>query len=431
MSAAPGSFVAVPPGEGVGALLVGFGVIGGAMVKERAGKGPAKRERGLKQLPDGRWQWSFVDPHGIYHRFIAATKTEAKGELEAARTMIREKRYLNVKAECKTYFEDAVKQFLEWSEGNTRPATYQGDKWCTDLWKESPHLMGKRVDKITAQDVERFRQGMAQKKKIQQKKGEGDIPHPDQVMGKRALDYALARLKRLFNLCKDWGLIATNPADPVKLYREDIKRVRYLSEEEERALIGAAMEDSTPFLYRIIRFALNTGMRKGEILGMRWEDVDFKNASAVIPAPRAKGRRDRYVPLNTEAMAVLREIPTPLDRSAVVFGNTLGRPQQCLERHWRRALVASGVEDFHFHDLRHTYASRLITRGVDLAVLKELLGHRDFTMTLRYAHLAPSALKSAVMVLEKPKPAANLQSETKRPETESQAFPQVVTISGN
>lgn len=98
-------------------------------------------------------------------------------------------------------------------------------------------------------------------------------------------------------------------------------------------------------------------------------------------------------------MGVLRALPHPMDRSALVFGNRNGKVWDRLRKRWANAVAAAGIEDFRFHDPRHTFASRLATRGVDLAVLRELLGHRDFEMTLRYAHLAPSRLKEAVAVL--------------------------------
>jgi integrase len=128
--------------------------------------------------------------------------------------------------------------------------------------------------------------------------------------------------------------------------------------------------------------------------------VDLRNAVATIPSIRAKAKKDRYIHLNAVAMSILRELPAPIDRQAFVFANSAGGKEINIERHWRQAISAAGVEDFRFHDLRHTYASRLVMAGVDLAVLRELLGHSDFTMTLRYAHLSPSRLKSAVTILE-------------------------------
>jgi len=99
------------------------------------------------------------------------------------------------------------------------------------------------------------------------------------------------------------------------------------------------------------------------------------------------------------AVAMINELPHSLDRTALIFGNKEGGVWDRLRKQWAHAICVAGLEDFRFHDLRHTFASRLVTRGVDLAVLRELLGHRDYQMTLRYAHLAPSRMKEAVAVL--------------------------------
>lgn len=116
-----------------------------------------RRERGLKKLTDGRWQWSYQDPNGGYHRHIARTKGEARAYLEKVHTEIREGRYLDRRKEVKAIFEEAVKKFLEWSEASTRPGSYANDKLNAPLWLASPHFKGKRLDKITAGDVEQFR----------------------------------------------------------------------------------------------------------------------------------------------------------------------------------------------------------------------------------------------------------------------------------
>ncbi len=425
-----------------------------------------KRERGLKKLPDGRWQFSWWY-EGRYHRRIVPTKTEARVYLEKIHTEIREGRYMDRRREAKTTFEEAVKRFLEWSEGNTRPRSHGNDKLNAPLWLASPHFKGKRLDKITAGDVERFRLDrlktmdcrgpsltglmrlagrlylertgktlkyenraevrtalanlIAEHSRFQVRRALEDyfdhhrepsvtrfrtelatlLQKPEFVkrgraITKRTVDISLARLKRMFTLCVDWGLCAKNPAAKVRLFREDQKRTRYLAPEEEEKLLAIC----PPPLRRVVTFALHTGMRRGEILGLRWQDVDLWSGIATIPAAKAKGRRDRYVPLNSVAKDILKKLPHEIDRTALVFGNARGNQNDYLRLQWQTAVEEAGLEDFRFHDLRHTFASRLVMAGVDLAALRELLGHRDFEMTLRYAHLAPSHLRSAVAVLE-------------------------------
>lgn len=407
----------------------------------------AKRERGLKQLPDGRWQFSWCY-QGKYHRFKANTKTEARAQREKIKTEIRAGKYREPQKAARVPFSKAVESFLEWSKLANRKSTYKADVWSTSLFLASPYLKDKMLDQVTGADVELFKQALAKAPRRAPHPGlrlttagkwrltwtEGGIyrrrlfgeegaaraclakvleekrkaPAGDEVtISKRAVDLVIGRLKRLFNKCTEWGLLEKSPAEKVKMFHEDMRRVRFLSEEEEGPLMAAA----SPHLRRIITLALNTGMRKAEIMGLRWQDVDFKNAVAFIPATRAKGKRDRYVPMNEAAVATLKELPQAIDGADLIFNPGLeerkktgkppkrGVPHGNLERHWRQALAASGLQDFHFHDLRHTFASRLVMEGVDLYRVSQLLGHADLKMTLRYTHLAPSWLKDAVGVL--------------------------------
>ncbi len=349
-----------------------------------------RKERGLKQLPDGRWQWSFLDPNGRYHRHIARTKGEARAYLEKVHTLIREGRYMDRRKEVKTTINEAVERFLAWGSSNLRPSTSKADQYIAKLWLASPCLGGKVLDKISAGDIELYRQA-----RLRDVSHHGDRVQT-RLVSKREVDLEISRLKRLFNLAMDWGLCEKNPAARVKLLHEDVKRTRYLTQEEESRLLDVA----SPYLKNVVLFALHTGMRRAEILGLRWQEVDLQNAVATIPAARAKGHRDRHVPLNALALQIINGLPRPSDSSAPIFGNAKGRPQGNLERHWRSALALSGIENFRFHDLRHTFASRLVMEGADLPVLRELLGHRDFAMTLRYAHLAPSRLRETVAMLE-------------------------------
>lgn len=388
-----------------------------------------KRERGLKRLGDGRWRASWCY-EGHWIRKVLPNKALATRLLASVRGQIVEGRYIpKVQPERKISFEEAAKAFLEWSEANTRPSTHERDRWSSRQWFASPVLAGKSLSSITAADVERFklqlltlpkkgrgslkelpngkwlyswyeggrsRRRIANTKDQAQAKLEAAVGKPTgETISRRSVDICVARLKRMFNLCVDWGFMPASPAARVRLFREDRRRVRYLSEEEETGLLDAC----TPQLRRVVLFALHTGMRRGEILGLRWQDVDFKGKVAVITAERTKGKRNRFIPLNTVAMEVLRELPHSLDRSELVFRNSKGKAWERLRKHWEMAVADAGLEDFRFHDLRHTYASRLVMSGVDLAVVRDLLGHRDFATTLRYAHLAPSRLQEAVQLL--------------------------------
>lgn len=191
------------------------------------------------------------------------------------------------------------------------------------------------------------------------------------------------------------GYLATNPCRGVTLPKVNNARVRFLSEEEEARLLSACSADLNP----MVLTALRTGLRKGELFSMRWEDVDLKNA--LLTVPRGKGGKRRYIPLVPEIVAVLKELPRSAGEvDSFVFPSTrTGRAWVDIGRSWRRVLADAGIQNFRFHDLRHTFASRLAQRGAPLTAIRELLGHSDLKMTMRYAHLGPGDLRNAVLRL--------------------------------
>ena len=181
--------------------------------------------------------------------------------------------------------------------------------------------------------------------------------------------------------------------------REPEGRLRFLSEAEEARLLtecrraGAHPRVScrSPQLHAIVTVALNTGMRRGEIFGLRWDRVDF--ARGVILLERTKSGRRREVPMNRAVYDVLA--PLHAARSiGRVFGLSSARTA------FTSAVERAKLGDFHFHDLRHTFASWLVMRGRPLKEVQELLGHQTIVMTMRYAHLSPDRLRDAVAALD-------------------------------
>ena len=140
---------------------------------------------------------------------------------------------------------------------------------------------------------------------------------------------------------------------------------------------------------------LHTGFRRGELLGLRWKDVDFK--AGVLTIPKSKNGDSRHVPMTSTVRSILSHLPRPLDSAALVFPNTEGNR----DLRWAKKIVpgtlrAAKIADFRFHDLRHTFASRLAMEGVDLLTIKELGGWKSLTMVQRYAHLSPSHRRIAI-----------------------------------
>ncbi|HEC64360.1 MAG TPA: site-specific integrase [bacterium] len=204
----------------------------------------------------------------------------------------------------------------------------------------------------------------------------------------------VACLKHIFTKAIEWGMVQKNPGKKVKLLRERNTRLRYLDEKEITKLHDACAEHLKP----IVTVALNTGMRKEEILSLKWKDVDFR--SRIISILDTKNGESREIPINDSIYRTLL-VAKKLPDSPWVFCKSNGKRYGNVRKAFEGARKRAGIVDFRFHDLRHTFASHLVMAGVDLRTVQELLGHKSFEMTLRYAHLSPEHKKAALDVLGK------------------------------
>jgi integrase len=150
-------------------------------------------------------------------------------------------------------------------------------------------------------------------------------------------------------------------------------------------------------LEAIIITALNTGMRKGEILSLKWENVDFKNSYITIE--RSKNGEIRRIPMNKQLTTILKNVRELKRSTEYVFSNN-GKPCTDIKTGWWRALRDTEITNFRFHDLRHTFGSRLGMAGVDIKTIQELMGHMDIKMTMRYSHPTPEHKRKAVEILD-------------------------------
>ena len=240
----------------------------------------------------------------------------------------------------------------------------------------------------------------------------------------------LAALRGVLTKAVDHGLLGHNPIAKVKNLKEtDEKRIRYLTEPEETRLRKALRDRNDEKIegrlsgnrFRVQRhypkmdeisgyadhieplvlLAMNTGMRRGELFLLTWNNIDFGNKVLTVSAATAKSSKTRHMPLNVEAMEVLETLHSP-NACGLVFPNPqTGLPMVTIKTAWGHLMSETGINDFRFHDLRHHFASQLVMAGVDLNTVRELLGHASLEMTLRYAHLAPEHKAQAVALLNR------------------------------
>lgn len=276
------------------------------------------------------------------------------------------------------------------------------------------HLYSRPLDKITPWDVQKWRTD---------KLKSGLKP--------ATLNRATSTLKALLSKAVEWGVINANPLASLKPLKLDNKgKIRYLSEAEEKRLRAAleareaehrverkrynqwrevrgyepypSFDDVTytDFLKPLVILDINTGMRRGELFSLTWENVDLKRRTLTIEGEEAKSGKTRHIPLNDEAFAVLVAWRNQTDSKGLVFPSPkTGERLDNIKRSWGTLVKDAKLENFRFHDLRHSFASKLVMAGVDLNTVRELLGHGSIEMTLRYAHLAPEHKAAAVALL--------------------------------
>ena len=199
----------------------------------------------------------------------------------------------------------------------------------------------------------------------------------------------MSRLRHLINRAVDWDVLAESPMRKLKFLRENNARLRFLTLEECDRLVGACI---APHMRALVIVALHTGMRLGEILNLKWADLDF--ASGILTVRDSKNGTSRVIPLDSTLFELLSKWPR-MAGSDTVFPNAKGNRWTYTNKAFRNARARAGLADLHLHDLRHTFASHWVMNSGNLMVLRDILGHKNITMTQRYAHLSP-AYKQAI-----------------------------------
>jgi integrase len=277
-------------------------------------------------------------------------------------------------------------------------------------------LMKKPIDGISVADIER-----RQTKKRREEGVKASTVNRQVASLKSAINWAvkrgvigannMAKLERLREQDSDTKLRYLSPDERERLFaaldarEERIRKERdthneWLQERGRVTLPSLRGQPFTDYLKPMIVLSLNTGIRQGALFALEWGDIDFDNRVLTLRAESSKSGKANYVPLNGVALQALLSWRTEVQNEKLVFpsAKTGGKLDNC-RKAWAKLLKDAGIENFRWHDMRHDFASQLVMKGVDLNTVRELMGHADLKMTLRYAHLAPKVKRAAVEML--------------------------------
>lgn len=270
-------------------------------------------------------------------------------------------------------FDKFAGEYLSYSQAIKKFSSHRRDK--VSIKNLTSAFSDKILNGITIKEIEKYRM----ERRIKRKPA--------------TVNRELACLKNMFTKAIQWGYASINPVRDVKLFKENNTIVRYLTPKEQQMLIACCNEHLRP----IVITALNTGMRKSEILNLKWVNVDFTLKQ--ISVLETKNNEIRYIPMNetlTEALESVKKYAY----SPYVFCDDNRNHYGDIKKGFSSALKRAGITNFRFHDLRHTFASCMVMSGVDITTVSRLLGHKTLQMTLRYSHLSPAHQQNAVNRLD-------------------------------
>ncbi len=339
-----------------------------------------KRVKG--EGPKGKGIWIVEFRLRGLHIKQAIPEARTREQAEQAQTKIKRDIFddkYNRAAGNKDFAEFVDEVFVPWSKASKR--SWQDDEERSRPLKACFKAM--RLRDITPMLIEKYKQQRLNTTTLHKRK-----------CSPATVNRELQVLSKVFSMAYDNGLVETNPMRRVHKLREAPGRERYLTDEEEKSLL-AILVGRRAHLRPIVVVALQTGMRQGEILGLKWEDVDFEQRTIYVA--HTKTGRPRKLPMSEPLEEELRSLKQDASSEEHVFSYARTGLKLTTFRHaWEGACQAAKISGLRFHDLRHTFATRLRGKGVHEMDIMTLLGHTTLQMTSRYSHAMPENLRTAV-----------------------------------
>lgn len=300
--------------------------------------------------------------------------TDARRWAQKIETAIREGRYFDTQEAKKHTLAGAISRYEE-QVLSRKPKSAYDQSIQLAWWRDAIgfHTLASVTPALLAEQRDKLANGIT-------------VRHTKRSQA--TVNRYMAVLSHLFTVAvKEWGWLQENPLAKVSKLKESRGRVRFLSDEERERLLKVCRASASAYLYPVVVLCLSTGARKMEILGLRWEDVDLDRG--VITLHETKNGERRILPLTGYALDLLKKHSKVrmLGTSLLFPSKDLTKPV-ALRTAWETAVKHAGIEDFRFHDLRHSAASYLAMNGATLAEIGAVLGHKTSEMVKRYAHLS-------------------------------------------
>lgn len=312
-------------------------------------------------------------------------KADAKLWIQQTETAIRDGKYFNT-AEAKNHtLAETIDRYIYYELPN-RKSDQRKFEMHLNWWKS-------KIGRYLLSDVTPSLLAEYRDKLQKERSTRGDIIRSDATVNRYMASLSIV----LTFASREWEWLETNPMFKVKKKKENKGRIRFLSDDERTMLLQACENASNPLIYLLVVIALSTGARYSEIINLKWENIDFKRK--VFYFMNTKNGENRAVPISNKAYELLKEYSKVRKlKTNYVFARPDGEKPTDLRWQWEEAVKKAKLENFRFHDLRHTAASYLAMNGATLVEISEILGHRTMQMVKRYSHLTQ---KHTVEVLER------------------------------
>ncbi|MBS3953673.1 MAG: site-specific integrase [Methylomicrobium sp.] len=309
------------------------------------------------------WWIQYTDPDG--RRILQSAQTKIKQEAKELHDRLKADawRVKNLGARVRHTWQEAVIRWIKESQHkNSLKTDIELLRWL------DPFLNTRYLDEITVETVKTIKQAKL-----------------DSGVKSGTVNRVMALLRAILNKAeREW--LWLDKAPYIKMMPNKTKRIRWLTHAEAAKLL----KELPDHLSAMMRFSLATGLRESNVVNLQWSQLDMQRRCAWIHADEAKGKKSIAIPLNADALQVIRE---QIGKHSLSVFTYKGEPVTRANNHaWRKALKRAGIESFRWHDLRHTWASWHVQNGTPLNILKELGGWSDIQMVLKYAHLSADHL---------------------------------------